>query len=98
ITGTDDTATISVATPGADQGTVKEDVTLTTGGKLVATDSDHGDAVFQPQTQVKGNHGTFAIDKDGNWTYALDNSDPQVQALKEGESLPSETFVVKSAD
>ncbi|MGY3854910.1 VCBS domain-containing protein, partial [Aeromonas aquatilis] len=30
--------------------------------------------------------------------YALDNSDPQVQALKEGESLPSETFVVKSAD
>uniref|UniRef100_UPI0012E03981 VCBS domain-containing protein n=1 Tax=Aeromonas allosaccharophila TaxID=656 RepID=UPI0012E03981 len=90
--------TIGVATPGADQGAVKEDVTLTTGGKLVATDIDNGEAVFQPQTQVKGNHGTFSIDKDGNWTYQLDNNDPQVQALKEGESLPSETFVVKSTD
>ncbi|HHJ4203741.1 TPA: retention module-containing protein, partial [Aeromonas veronii] len=35
ITGTNDTATIS-ATPGADQGAVKEDDILTTGGKLVA--------------------------------------------------------------
>ncbi|MEV3836446.1 retention module-containing protein [Aeromonas allosaccharophila] len=98
ITGTNDTATIGVATPGADQGAVKEDVTLTTNGKLVATDVDHGEAVFQPQTQVKGNHGTFTIDQDGNWTYTLNNDDPQVQALKEGESLPSENFVVKSAD
>jgi len=98
ITGTNDIATIGVATPGADQGAVKEDVTLTTNGKLIATDVDHGEAVFQPQTQVKGNHGTFTIDKDGNWSYQLDNDDPQVQALKEGESLPSETFVVKSAD
>ncbi|MEL1220776.1 VCBS domain-containing protein, partial [Aeromonas hydrophila] len=98
ITGTNDSATIGVATPGADQGAVKEDVTLTTGGKLVATDVDHGEAVFQPQTQIKGSHGTFSIDKDGNWTYELDNNDPLVQALKEGESLPSETFVVNSAD
>ncbi|HDO1345475.1 TPA: VCBS domain-containing protein, partial [Aeromonas veronii] len=98
ITGTNDTTTIGVATPGADQGAVKEDVTLTTNGKLVATDVDHGEAVFQPQTQVKGDHGTFTIDKDGNWTYTLDNDDPQVQALKEGESLPNETFVVNSAD
>ncbi|WP_429066359.1 retention module-containing protein, partial [Aeromonas bestiarum] len=98
ITGTNDDATISVATPGADQGAVKEDVTLTTGGKLVATDIDNGEAVFQPQTLVKGAHGTFSIDTDGNWTYELDNTDPLVQALKEGESLPSETFVVHSAD
>ncbi|MDM5141649.1 retention module-containing protein, partial [Aeromonas bestiarum] len=98
ITGTNDTATIGVATPGADQGAVKEDVTLTTGGKLVATDIDNGEAVFQPQTQVNGAHGTFSIDKEGNWTYQLDNNDPLVQALKEGESLPSETFVVHSAD
>ncbi|MCH7350353.1 VCBS domain-containing protein, partial [Aeromonas sp. MR7] len=83
-----------VATPGADQGAVKEDVTLTTGGKLVATDIDNGEAVFQPQTQVKGAHGTFSIDTNGNWSYQLNNNDPAVQALKEGESLPSETFVV----
>nr|WP_244166748.1 VCBS domain-containing protein [Aeromonas lusitana] len=98
ITGTNDIATIGVATPGADQGAVKEDVTLTTGGKLIATDVDNGEAVFQPQTDIKGAHGTFTIDADGNWTYQLDNNDPVVQALKEGETLPSETFVVKSAD
>ncbi|MGY3945712.1 VCBS domain-containing protein, partial [Aeromonas tecta] len=71
ITGTNDNATIGVATPGADQGAVKEDVTLTTGGKLVATDVDNGEAVFQPQTDIKGAHGTFTIDADGNWTYQL---------------------------
>ena len=98
ITGTNDTATIGVATPGADQGAVKEDVTLTTGGKLVATDIDNSEAVFEPLTQVKGTHGTFTIDKDGDWTYELNNNDPRVQALKEGESLPSETFTVNSAD
>ncbi|MCH7350352.1 VCBS domain-containing protein, partial [Aeromonas sp. MR7] len=52
----------------------------------------------QPQTQVKGAHGTFSIDTNGNWSYQLNNTDPLVQALKEGESLPSETFVVHSAD
>ena len=98
ITGTNDDASIDVATPGADQGAVKEDVTLTTGGKLVATDVDQGEARFQPQDQVKGAHGTFSLDADGNWTYNLDNNDPAVQALKEGETLPSEHFVVKSAD
>ncbi|MBV7600284.1 VCBS domain-containing protein, partial [Aeromonas sp. sia0103] len=67
-------------------------------GKLVATDVDQGEAHFQPQDQVKGAHGTFSLDADGNWTYALDNNDPAVQALKEGETLPSEHFVVKSAD
>ncbi|MBV7600264.1 VCBS domain-containing protein, partial [Aeromonas sp. sia0103] len=96
--GTNDDASIGVATPGADQGAVKEDVTLSTGGKLVATDVDQGEAHFQPQDQVKGAHGTFSLDADGNWTYALDNNDPAVQALKEGETLPSEHFVVKSAD
>ena len=98
ITGTNDTATIVVATPGADQGAVKEDETLSTGGKLVTTDIDNGEATFRPQTQVKGAHGTFTIDKDGDWTYELDNNDPLVQALKEGEPLPSETFTVNSAD
>uniref|UniRef100_UPI001C46E444 VCBS domain-containing protein n=1 Tax=Aeromonas sp. sia0103 TaxID=2854782 RepID=UPI001C46E444 len=91
--GTNDDASIGVATPGADQGAVKEDVTLSTGGKLVATDVDQGEAHFQPQDQVKGAHGTFSLDADGNWTYNLDNNDPAVQALKEGETLPSEHFV-----
>ncbi|PSW03593.1 VCBS domain-containing protein, partial [Photobacterium lipolyticum] len=55
-------------------------------------------AVFAPQSKVAGEHGTFSIDAEGNWTYELDNNDPAVQALKEGEMLPAETFEVKSAD
>ncbi|WP_172205241.1 retention module-containing protein, partial [Niveibacterium sp. COAC-50] len=98
ITGTNDGAVITPATPGADAGAVKEDVTLTASGQLVVTDVDAGQAVFQPQTAVAGAHGSFSIDAAGNWTYALNNADPAVQALGEGQSLPSEVFTVKSAD
>ncbi|PSW03953.1 hypothetical protein C9I89_16290, partial [Photobacterium lipolyticum] len=98
ITGTNDVADITPSADGTDQGAVKEDVTLTTGGKLEVSDVDAGEAVFAPQSKVAGEHGTFSIDAEGNWTYELDNNDPAVQALKEGETLPAETFEVKSAD
>ncbi|QSI78358.1 VCBS domain-containing protein [Niveibacterium microcysteis] len=98
INGTNDGAVITPATPGADAGAVKEDVTLTASGQLVVTDVDAGQAVFQPQTAVAGAHGTFSIDAAGNWVYTLNNADPVVQALGEGQSLPNEVFTVKSAD
>jgi VCBS repeat-containing protein len=98
ITGTNDAALITAATPGSDTGAVKEDVTLSTGGQLHVTDVDNGQAIFQAQTNVAGAHGSFNIDTTGKWSYTLNNTDPAVQALKEGEALPSETFTVKSAD
>ncbi|MCH1985554.1 retention module-containing protein [Achromobacter xylosoxidans] len=97
ITGTNDAAVITPSKDGDDQGNVKEDGNLTTGGKLDVTDKDAGEATFNPQTDAKGEHGKFSIDANGNWKYELDNDDPKVQALAVGEKLV-ETFTVTTAD
>ncbi|MGO4402587.1 VCBS domain-containing protein, partial [Achromobacter sp. PAB15] len=97
INGTDDGAVINPAQPGDDKGSVTEDGTLTTGGKLEVTDPDAGQAVFQTQTNAAGQHGTFSIDADGKWNYTLTNNDPAVQGLGAGKTL-TETFTVTTAD
>ncbi|MFY2048898.1 VCBS domain-containing protein, partial [Achromobacter xylosoxidans] len=97
ITGTNDAAVITPSKDGDDQGNVKEDGNLVTGGKLDVTDKDAGEATFNPQTDAKGDHGKFSIDANGNWKYELDNDDPKVQALAVGEKLV-ETFTVTTAD
>ncbi|RVT82509.1 tandem-95 repeat protein, partial [Inhella crocodyli] len=55
-------------------------------------------AVFVPQTNVAGAHGTFSVNAAGLWTYTLNNADPAVQALGAGQTLPNETFTVTTAD
>ncbi|OWT67299.1 MULTISPECIES: VCBS domain-containing protein, partial [unclassified Achromobacter] len=97
INGTDDAAVITPHAVGADAGTVKEDTTLTTSGKLDIVDPDAGQAVFVAQTNAAGQHGTFSITSDGTWTYNLNNADPAVQALGVNESM-TEKFTVTSAD
>ncbi|EFF72927.1 VCBS domain-containing protein, partial [Achromobacter piechaudii] len=97
INGTDDGAVITPATPGSDKGEVVEDGKLSVGGKLDVTDPDAGQAVFQAQTSTAGQHGTFSVDANGNWTYNLTNSDPAVQGLGAGKTL-TETFTVATAD
>ncbi|WP_459657412.1 VCBS domain-containing protein, partial [Vibrio rotiferianus] len=60
---------------------------------------DAGEAVFQPQTDVQdGNWGTFSIDEQGNWTYKLNNSHPDVQALDADSDPVIRTMTVMSAD
>ncbi|MFB2730105.1 VCBS domain-containing protein, partial [Shewanella mangrovisoli] len=108
IVGANDPADITVGEGAGDtdQGTVTEDgdsdndvtTVQTVGGKLDVTDVDHGEAVFQVQTNVAdGNYGTFSIDADGNWTYVLNNSHIDVQSLAEGETLTRD-ITVTSAD
>ncbi|OWT67291.1 MULTISPECIES: VCBS domain-containing protein, partial [unclassified Achromobacter] len=97
INGTDDAAVITPHAVGADAGTVKEDTTLQTSGKLDIVDPDAGQAVFVAQTNAAGQHGTFSITSDGTWTYNLNNADPAVQALGANESM-TEKFTVTSAD
>ena len=97
IQGEDDGAIITPATPGADQGRVQEDVTLTTSGKLNVIDPDRGEAVFMAQTNAPGQYGSFSVDVNGNWNFALNNGDDKVQALGAGETL-TETFTVTTAD
>ncbi|NML29227.1 VCBS domain-containing protein, partial [Zoogloea dura] len=84
---------------GTGTGTVKEDTPAqtTASGVLSITDPDAGEAVFQPQTNASGTYGSFSVDTTGNWAYTLDNANPVVQALKEGETK-TEVFTVKSAD
>jgi VCBS repeat-containing protein len=99
VTGTNDVPVI-IGHGGngvGDVGTVIEDNTVATSGKLDITDADTGESQVKPQT-VPDTYGTFSIDANGNWTYTLDNNNPAVQALSGGQSLPDRTFTVTSAD
>lgn len=90
-----DTAQIS----GDISGSVKEDIPAqtTSSGKLTVVDPDAGEAFFVPGTNIAGNYGSFSVDANGNWTYVLDNSKPNVQSLKEDETR-LDTFTVASID
>jgi VCBS repeat-containing protein len=84
---------------GTTDGEVKEDTTAKTSasGTLIISDPDSGEAEFNAKTNSPGDYGFFSIDKDGAWTYTIDNSKPAVQALKEGETK-FDTFSVSSID
>ncbi|NOI26547.1 hypothetical protein F0243_25870 [Vibrio mediterranei] len=90
ITGTNDAATVS----SADVTLQETDAVLSTSGTLTSLDIDNPDNKFQEQTNVAGNHGTFSIDADGNWTYIADES---FNSLNVGQSV-DDTFNVKSVD
>ncbi|MDP3822335.1 MAG: VCBS domain-containing protein, partial [Burkholderiales bacterium] len=94
VTSVPDAAVIG----GQASGAIVEDTTLTATGTLTVTDPDAGEAAFVVQTAVAGAHGSFSIDAAGMWTYTLDNADPAVQALADGQTLPAETFTVRSTD
>ena len=46
---------------------------------------------------VTGTYGSIVIDADGDWTYSLDNTDPQTQALAQGQVV-TETFTYTVQD
>ncbi|WP_373953843.1 VCBS domain-containing protein [Vibrio pomeroyi] len=92
IGGNDDNAVIT----GVDAGSVIEDLTTQVQGQLSVTDPDLGEDHFQA-SQVNGHLGTLTIDKDGAWTYDLDNTNPTVQALGKGATA-TDTVTVHSAD
>lgn len=97
--------TVSVApnTPatitGDTTGEVTEDSVLTAAGNLNHTDPDAGDTddVWSTTIVSQGVRGTAQITADGQWTYDLDNTDPVVQALGDGEAL-TDTFQVATGD
>ncbi|TYK66493.1 VCBS domain-containing protein, partial [Colwellia echini] len=94
IHGTDDVPTIS----GDVTGSVKEDDTaiLTTNGKLIADYGDAGEDKFIAEN-LNGTYGSLVITADGSWTYSADNSQGDIQALNDGDTL-TETFMVTNAD
>jgi T1SS-143 domain-containing protein len=80
---------------GTDTGTMTEDGT-TVGGSLTVTKADHTAGTFAAET-LTGSHGSFSLQADGTWTYALNSGDAAVQGLNAGQSL-TEHFKVTSAD
>ncbi|MCA0186969.1 MAG: retention module-containing protein, partial [Proteobacteria bacterium] len=92
VTPVNDPAQISSGT-----GTTQEDTVLLASGTLSITDPDAGEAGFQPQGATTGTYGTFSIDAGGRWIFTLDNNNPLVQGLAEGDSR-TETFTVRSID
>ena len=97
ITGTNDAAIVT----GTNSGTVDEDaVPNTVQGNLDHTDVDNTNDVWQvvsTATSSDQGFGSFTIDAAGNWTYFLNNADPAVDALNDGDSL-LDTFSVQTED
>jgi VCBS repeat-containing protein len=94
ITGASDTAKIE----GSSTGSVTEDAAATTAtGSLSVSDADAGQAKVKAQADSAGKFGKFSITEAGAWTYTLDNSKADVQALVAGQKV-TETFKVESAD
>ena len=80
-----------------DTGSVTEDGTLVAGGTVIVVDADSGQSGTIAQTDVTGLYGTFSVDAAGVWSYMLDNDNPAVQALNDGETL-MDSFEVFAID
>ncbi|TKF95677.1 tandem-95 repeat protein [Vibrio lentus] len=92
VNGTNDKAIIG----GTNSGAVTEESQLQTSGTLTVTDVDTGEAHFS-NTDIAGTLGTLHLTDNGTWTYDLDNTNPQVQALGKGATA-TDTITVHSAD
>ncbi|RUV25566.1 MULTISPECIES: VCBS domain-containing protein [unclassified Mesorhizobium] len=97
IDGTNDAAIIAGTTSGAvDEDGADAPVTAT--GSLTASDVDNTANAFQAASgNGDSGYGSFSIDAAGNWTYTLDDTNPAVDALNDGDPL-SDSFTVYSED
>jgi VCBS repeat-containing protein len=69
-------------------------------GDLDIVDPDAGEAKFQAvaTADLEGTYGDFTFDHEtGEWTYTLDNSDPETQNLNAGDVV-SDSLLVTSLD
>ncbi len=69
-------------------------------GDLDSTDVDNPNDAWDPVgTSLRGNNGfsTYTVTPTGVWTYTLDNSNAEVQALNVGQTL-TDTFTVTTVD
>ena len=104
ITGANDAAVISGAISGAvvEAGGVNNDNagTPSASGQLFSADVDNPANSFitvTDATKSDGGYGSYILTEDGQWTYTLDNTNPDVQALNPNATL-TDTFTVTSID
>ena len=95
VTGADDQATIE----GDLAGSVTEDATETMATGTVTLSDVDGGSSLTAQTDTPGKYGTFSLNAtSGVWTYSLDNSDPDTNALRSGQTVNDETFAIAASD
>ncbi|AWB50703.1 hypothetical protein HYN69_19190 (plasmid) [Gemmobacter aquarius] len=97
LVGTNDVATITVLSTGV---TSEDDPSNSlASGTLQVVDADAGQSSVTAQSNVLGSAGlgTFNVNANGNWTYQLSNSSPDVQALVTGQTV-NDRLIVVSAD
>ncbi|GKT11405.1 MAG: hypothetical protein ISEC1_P0369 [Thiomicrorhabdus sp.] len=94
INGVNDAAVIG----GDDTGAVTEDnaATLFTSGTLTITDTDAGEAEFNPET-ITGSYGDLIVGSAGGWSYSADNTQTAIQELGAGDTM-TDTITVTSLD
>lgn len=90
INGINNQAVVS----GAFTATLAEDVTKLASGTVSVTDLDAGEAFFQAG-EVSGSFGKIVLERDGQWTFQLDNAG--IQGLKTGETL-TQHFTFKTIE
>ncbi|MEG3756289.1 VCBS domain-containing protein, partial [Psychromonas arctica] len=95
INGVDDLSVVS----GDATGVVTEDdaATLSTTGTLTLSDVDSSDTTTFTAETINGTYGDITIDADGNWTYAADNTQAEIQSLDDDESI-TDTITVMTSD
>jgi VCBS repeat-containing protein len=71
-----------------------EDLSIING--QVSNSDPHYDEQTYITNQITGLYGTFSISTDGFWSYTLDNSKDEVQALAQGQ-IESESFLIQTA-
>ena len=84
----------------ADTNTIKEDaVPNFVTGNVLSNDSDlDGDTMYVPNAGTFTlTYGSLAINADGSYRYTLDNSNPAVNALNNGQQL-TDTFTYTASD
>ncbi|MEY4640696.1 MAG: hypothetical protein RLZZ227_690, partial [Pseudomonadota bacterium] len=94
ITGVNDVAVFG----GTATGSVQEDGTTSASGTVSVVDLDHDQSAVETTGNLAGTYGDFTFDLDtGAWTYALRNTDANVQALTSTSSV-EEKLLLTSID
>ena len=69
-------------------------------GNLGSTDVDDPNDAWTPVTATTGDngYGSYTLTAAGAWTYTLDDDNPAVQALNDGDPPLTDTFTVRTVD
>ncbi len=93
------TASGNVITTGAGADTLGADATTVVGVAKGDTGADLTDGTGVAGTGVSGNYGQLTLNADGSYSYSLENDNPAVNALKDGEHLTEVfTYTIQDAD